>query len=40
LLRPIRRVIPPMGGLDLSVFVLIIAIQFINLLFSDLFRGI
>ena len=40
LLRPIRRGIPPMGGLDLSVFVLIIAIQFINLLFSDLFRGI
>ncbi|MAD76210.1 MAG: hypothetical protein CML20_15730 [Rheinheimera sp.] len=40
LLRPIRRVIPPMGGLDLSVFVLIIAIQFINLLFADVFRGL
>ncbi|MDX1536612.1 YggT family protein [Arsukibacterium sp.] len=40
LLRPVRRIIPPMGGLDLSVLVLIIAIQFINLLLSDVFRGL
>lgn len=40
LVRPIRRVIPPLGGLDLSVFVLIIAIQFINILLSDVFRGL
>lgn len=29
LLRPIRRIIPPLGGLDLSVLVLIILIQFL-----------
>ncbi len=40
LLRPIRRILPPMGGLDLSVLLLIIAIQFIKLLFGDLFRGL
>lgn len=40
LLRPIRRVLPPLGGLDLSLFVLIIAIQFFNILFSDVFRGL
>ncbi|WP_019675412.1 YggT family protein [Arsukibacterium perlucidum] len=40
MLRPIRRVIPPLGGLDLSVFVLIIAIQFITILLGDLFRGL
>jgi YggT family protein len=40
LLRPIRRVLPALGGLDLSVLVLIIAIQFINVLFSDVFRGL
>ncbi|CUS48490.1 MAG: YggT family protein [Idiomarinaceae bacterium HL-53] len=31
LLRPIRRVLPPMGGLDLSVLILIIAIQFLRI---------
>ncbi|KKO48807.1 membrane protein [Arsukibacterium sp. MJ3] len=40
LLRPIRRVLPSLGGLDLSVLVLIIAIQFINVLFSNVFRGL
>ncbi|MCU4674510.1 YggT family protein [Catenovulum sp. 2E275] len=35
-LRPIRNILPPMGGLDLSVLVAIIAIQFINLLLGDL----
>jgi len=29
LLQPLRRVIPPMGGLDLSFLVLILAIQFL-----------
>jgi YggT family protein len=32
MLAPIRRVIPPMGGLDLSVLVLIIALQFLKIL--------
>jgi len=29
LLQPLRRVIPPMGGLDISFLVLILALQFI-----------
>ena len=29
--RPIRRVIPPIGGVDLSILVLIIAIQFLQI---------
>ena len=28
-LAPIRRVLPPMGGLDLSIFVVILGIQFV-----------
>ena len=32
LLRPVRRVIPPMSGLDLSPLVVILALQFLNLL--------
>lgn len=32
MLAPIRRILPPMGGLDLSVLVLIIAVQFLRLL--------
>ncbi|CAM3855168.1 YggT family protein [Rheinheimera salexigens] len=39
LLRPIRRILPPMGGLDLSVLVVLIGLQFLNVLLSDLFRG-
>ncbi len=35
-LAPIRKVLPPMGGLDLSVLVAIIALQFIQLLLSDM----
>lgn len=37
-LAPIRRVIPPIGGLDLSVLVVLVALQFINILLSDWFR--
>lgn len=40
LLRPIRRILPPMGGLDLSVLLVIIALQFLYYLFGSLFRGI
>ena len=35
-LAPIRRVIPPLGGLDLSVLVAIIALQFLQLLIQDI----
>jgi len=38
MLRPIRKIIPPIGGLDLSILVLIIGIQFIQILFMDLFK--
>ena len=38
MLKPIRKVLPPIGGLDLSVLVLIIGIQFIQILFMDLFK--
>jgi YggT family protein len=31
-LAPIRKVIPPLGGLDLSVLVAIIALQFLRIL--------
>jgi len=36
-LAPIRKVLPPIGGLDLSVLVAIIALQFIQLLLQDTF---
>jgi YggT family protein len=36
LLAPIRRVIPPIGGLDLSVLVLSLALIFVNNLASEL----
>lgn len=32
LLAPIRRILPPLGGLDLSVLVLIIIVQFVRIL--------
>lgn len=38
LLTPIRRIIPPIGGLDLSVLIAIIALQFLQLLLQDTFR--
>lgn len=34
-LAPIRRIIPPMGGLDLSVLVLFILLNFLNLLLAQ-----
>lgn len=36
-LAPIRKIIPPIGGLDLSVLVAIVALQFIQLLLQDTF---
>lgn len=32
LLKPVRRVVPPMAGLDLSPLLVILALQFVNLL--------
>lgn len=32
LLAPVRRIIPPVGGLDLSVLIVIIALQFLRIL--------
>jgi YggT family protein len=40
LLRPIRRILPPLGGLDLSVLVVLIGLQFLNILFSGWFSGL
>ncbi|MGP9802340.1 YggT family protein [Rheinheimera sp. NSM] len=40
LLRPIRRVLPPLGGLDLSVLVVLVGLQFLNILFSSWFPGL
>lgn len=36
LVAPIRKVIPPIGGLDLSVLFLFIALQFLNIVIGDL----
>lgn len=35
-LAPIRKILPPMGGLDLSVVIALISLQFIQLLLQDL----
>ncbi len=37
-LAPIRRIIPPIGGLDLSLLVFLIGLQFVKLLVQDLLR--
>ncbi|WP_420933695.1 YggT family protein [Alteromonas sp. A081] len=37
-LAPIRKVIPPLGGLDLSVLIAIIGLQFLQLLIQDALR--
>ncbi|HEY0921616.1 YggT family protein [Rheinheimera pacifica] len=39
LLRPVRNILPPMGGLDLSVLVVLVGLQFLNILFSNWFPG-
>ena len=40
-LRPIRRIIPPLGGVDLSPMILILALYFIrNLIVDNLGCGI
>ncbi|BDX05794.1 YggT family protein [Planctobacterium marinum] len=36
MLAPIRKIIPPMGGLDLSVLIALLGLQFLQLLLQDL----
>ncbi|MCF2907519.1 MULTISPECIES: YggT family protein [Pseudoalteromonas] len=38
MLRPIRKIIPPLGGLDLSILVVLIGMQFLQILVMDLLR--
>ena len=40
LLAPIRRVIPPVGGLDLSMIACLIGLQFVQILFTGLLRSL
>jgi YggT family protein len=35
MLRPIRRIVPQVGGLDLSILVLVIALQFVQILLQQ-----
>jgi YggT family protein len=37
-LAPIRRILPPMGGLDLSVLVAIVLLQFLQMFMQDILR--
>ena len=39
LLAPVRRILPPLGGLDLSVLVVLVGLQFLNILFSGWLSG-
>lgn len=39
-LAPIRRILPPMGGLDLSVLIALIALKFLEILLGGWFRGL
>jgi len=36
-LRPVRKIIPPIGGLDLSPVIVLIAIQLLRIFFGNLF---
>jgi len=40
LLSPIRKIIPPIGGLDLSVLVLLVGMQFLQILLKGLLSGL
>lgn len=39
-LGPIRRIIPPLGGLDFSLLVALIALQFVQMLVNELFMSL
>ncbi|MEJ1967768.1 MAG: YggT family protein [Rhizomicrobium sp.] len=38
--RPVRRIIPPIGGLDLSPLIVLIAIELLRIFFANLFAYI
>lgn len=40
MLSPIRRILPSMGGLDLSPVVLLIGVRFVEILLVNLLRGL
>lgn len=40
LLAPIRKVIPPMGGLDLSVLFVLLGLKFFEMLIMDILKGL
>jgi YggT family protein len=40
LLAPVRKIIPPLGGLDLSMIVFLIGLQFVQFLFQDLLKAL
>jgi YggT family protein len=40
LLRPIRRVLPDLGGIDLSPIVLLLGLQFVSMLVKGLFESL
>ena len=40
MLAPIRRMLPDMGGFDLSIMVFLIALKFVELLFQDLLSSL
>lgn len=40
LLRPIRRVLPDLGGIDISPIVLLIGLQFLGLFITSAFRSL
>ncbi len=40
LLNPIRRIIPPVGGLDLSVLVLLLGLQFLEILVQNVLKSL
>jgi YggT family protein len=38
MLAPIRRILPAMGGLDLSILVVLLGLQFCQILLADVLR--
>lgn len=40
LLRPIRRFLPDLGGIDISPIILLIGLQFIGMFIESLFRSL
>ena len=40
LLAPVRKVVPPMAGFDLSVLIVLVALQFLQILLQSFFIGL